>query len=127
MISFCVSMLLAVLSCFLGGEGGGGGGGGCVPSSSSVVDSFDGGDGSTANGGDDRRDLLCFRQVFNSVYSSLFFISIVRLIAWTTVLSMVCVLYLHHANIAVHECCNSFSSTKDIYSNLSLSENCSKL
>ena len=128
MISFCTITVSAV-SFFLGGEGGGGGGG--VPSlssssSSSLMEGIFVGDGSTASGGD-RRD-LCFRQVLNSVYSSLFFISIARFTVCISVLSMsVCLRYLHQANSAAHECCNLLSSTKDIYSSRLSSENCCML
>ena len=125
-INFCTIMLV-LASFFLGGDGGGGGG----VLSSSVVSSVACifvGDGSTASGGD--RVFLFFLQVFMSVYSSRFFNSIVRLIAVRTDLSIsaVCCRNLHHANIAAHECCRSFSSTKDMYSSLVFSSgNCCML
>ena len=99
----------------MGGEGvgGGGGGGGGVPSSSVssllLV-------AATANGGD--RLSLIFLEVFNSVYSSFFFISIRRFIDCIMLLSdVVCFLYRHQANNAAQECCTLFVSANAIYSN----------
>ena len=112
-------MLPVVSLFFLGGEaGGGGGGGGGVPSSSSLSSfiSF-GGEAVTvtANGGD--RVSFSFLDVFNSVYSSFFFISMRRFIDCTVLLSYgVCFLYRHQANSAAQECCTLFVSTNAIYS-----------
>ena len=118
-MSFCASML-PVVSFFCGGEAAGGG----VPSSSLsslffVGDIF-GGEVAvtvTANGGD-RVVSFSFLDVFNSVYSSFFFISMRRFIDCTVLLSYgVCFLYRHQANSAAQECCTLFVSTNAIYSN----------
>ena len=110
--------MLPVVSFFLGGEAAGGG----VPSSLSsllvVGDIFDGEAAVTvtANGGD--RVSFSFLDVFNSVYSSFFFISMRRFIDCTVLLSYgVCFLYRHQANSAAQECCTLFVSTNAIYSN----------
>ena len=120
-ISFCKMTVSPLVSFFLVG-GDGGGGDGVLSLSSSFA-----GEAATACGGD---RVFCFLQVFMSVYSSRFFNSIVRLIAVRTDLSMsaVCFRNLHHANIAAHECCRLFSSTKDMYSSLVFSSgNCCML
>ena len=70
-----------------------------------------------ANGGD-RGLSFSFLEVFSSVYSSFFFISMRRFIDCILLLSYkgVCFLYRHQANSAAQECCSLFVSTNAIYS-----------